>query len=75
VPGFGTGSNEGTPEKPGGFWLINEKNEKQPLWNTHQRYFEWARKQITDFQQRTGQSITDSEFRAIALEYLRKSPD
>jgi hypothetical protein len=27
--------NEGTTDKPGGFWLINEKNEKQPLWHTH----------------------------------------
>jgi hypothetical protein len=64
--------NEGTPEKPGGFWLINEKNQKQPIWHTHQRYFEWARKHITDFQQRTGKPITDAEFRAAALEYLRR---
>jgi hypothetical protein len=64
--------NEGTPEKPGGFWLINEKNEKQPLWHTHQRYFEWARKHIADSQQRNGKPITDAEFRAVALEYLKR---
>ena len=64
--------NEGTPEKPGGFWLINEKNEKQPVWHTHQRYFEWAKKHITEFQQRTGKPITDAAFRAAALEYLRR---
>ncbi len=64
--------NEGTPEKPGGFWLINENNEKQPLWHTHLHYFEWARKHMADFQQRTGKPITDAEFRTAALEYLRQ---
>jgi hypothetical protein len=63
--------NEGTPEKPGGFWLIDEKKEKQPIWHTHQRYFEWARKHIAEVQQRTGKQPTEAEFRAAALEYLR----
>jgi hypothetical protein len=64
--------NEGTPEKPGGFWLIDEKNQKQPIWYTHQRYFDWAKKHIATFKQRTGQLPTDPEFRAAALEYLRQ---
>ncbi|MFM2142427.1 MAG: hypothetical protein RLZZ476_971, partial [Verrucomicrobiota bacterium] len=64
--------NEGTPEKPGGFWLINEKNEKQPIWHTHQRYFEWAKKHLADAKQRTGQYPAEAEFRAAALEYLRQ---
>jgi hypothetical protein len=64
--------NEGTHEKPGGFWLINEKNKKQPLWHTHQHYFTWAKKHIDDIKQRTGKAITDAEFRAAALEYLRR---
>ena len=63
--------NEGTPEKPGGFWLINGKNEKQPIWHTHQRYFEWARKHLADVKQRSGKQPTEAEFRAAALEYLR----
>jgi hypothetical protein len=64
--------NEGTPEKPGGFWLINEKNEKQPLWHTHQRYFDWARKHLGDIKQRTGQYPAEADFRAAALAYLRQ---
>jgi hypothetical protein len=60
------------PEKPGGFWLINEKNEKQPIWHTHQLYFEWAKKHLTDTKERTGQYPADAEFRAAALEYLRR---
>lgn len=63
--------NEGTTEKPGGFWLINEKNEKQPLWHTHQRYFAWAKKQLAEVQQRTGKPPTEAEFRTAAMEYLR----
>lgn len=64
--------NEGTPEKPGGFWLIDEKNEKQPIWHTHQHYFEWARKHLADNKDRTGQYPADEEFRAAALDYLRQ---
>ena len=64
--------NEGTPEKPGGFWLIDEKNQKQPIWHTHQRYFTWAKQHLADIQQRTGQYPTEAEFRAAALEFLRK---
>ena len=64
--------NEGTTEKPGGFWLINEKNEKQPVWHTHRRYFDWAGKYLAEFKQRTGQHPGDAEFRAAALEYLRR---
>ena len=64
--------NEGTTEKPGGFWLIDEKNQKQPIWHTHQRYFTWAKQYLTDIKQRSGHYPTEAEFRAAALEYLRQ---
>jgi hypothetical protein len=64
--------NEGTPEKPGGFWIINEKNEKQPIWHTHQRYFTWARQHLANSKQQVGQYPTEAEFRSAALEYLRQ---
>jgi hypothetical protein len=66
--------NEGTTEQPGGFWLINENNEKQPVWHTHRKYFDWAGKHLAEFRQRTGTDPTDAEFRAAALEYLRRKP-
>jgi hypothetical protein len=53
--------NEGTPEKPGGFWMIDEKNEKQPIWETHRRFYEWARKQ----------SLSDEAFRSEAIRWLK----
>lgn len=63
--------NEGTPEKPGGFWLINEQNENQPIWHTHQRYFAWARKHLAEVEERTGKQPSEAEFRVAAVEYLR----
>ncbi|MBU6303316.1 MAG: hypothetical protein KGS60_17345 [Verrucomicrobia bacterium] len=63
--------NEGTPERPGGFWLIDQSNRKQPLWHTHRNYFEWAEKAIADTRQRLGRPPTDAEFRVAALAYLR----
>jgi hypothetical protein len=53
--------NEGTPEKPGGFWMIDEKNEKQPIWETHRRFFEWAGKR----------SLSDEAFRVEAIRWLK----
>jgi hypothetical protein len=53
--------NEGTTEKPGGFWMINERNEKQPIWETHRRFYEWARKQ----------ALPDEAFRAEAIRWLK----
>ena len=55
-----------------GFWMIDDKGVKQPLYETHRRYYEWAQKHIADCKQRTGQFPTDPEFRAAALEYLKR---
>ncbi|RFC49202.1 MAG: hypothetical protein DVB23_000250 [Verrucomicrobia bacterium] len=64
--------NEGTNEKPGGFWLIDQHNQEQPIWRTHQHYFQWAKQHLDSARQRTGQLPTDAEFRAAALAYLRR---
>ena len=63
--------NEGTPEKPGGFWLINEKNEKQPVWETHRRFFEWARQHVADARKKSGALPTPEAFRKSAVEWLK----
>ncbi len=59
--------NEGTTEKPGGFWMINEKNEKQAVWETHRRFFEWAREW-----RKANATQTDTAFREAAVRWLRK---
>jgi len=63
--------NEGTPDKPGGFWLINEKNEKQPVWDTHRRYFEWARDHVSKARRETGTPPLHDAFRAAAITFLK----
>lgn len=63
--------NEGTPEKPGGFWLINEKNERQPVWDTHHRYFEWARNYAGKVEHETGTPPLPEAFRASAIDFLK----
>ena len=63
--------NEGTPEKPGGFWLINEKNEKQPIWETHRRYYDWARKLVIETQAKTGKPPAVDTFRNEAIRFLK----
>lgn len=63
--------NEGTPEQPGGFWLINEKNERQPIWDTHRRFFQWARQHVTDVKSTTGALPSDEDFRRDAAAVLK----
>lgn len=63
--------NEGTPDKPGGFWLINEKNEKQPVWETHRRYYQWAKKHVAEVTAKTGAPPSPEEFRQDAVKALQ----
>lgn len=57
--------NEGSTDKPGGFWMIDEQNQKQPIWHTHQRYFEWAREYVREA------APSEVEFREAAVKWLR----
>lgn len=66
--------NEGTPEKPGGFWLIDEKNVKQPVWFTHERYFVWARRHVREVIDKTGAPPGDAAYRAAAAAFLKSNP-
>lgn len=64
--------NEGTSEKPGGFWLIDERNQKQPIWHTHRRYFEWARQHVHEVTVKSGSPPDEAAFRKAAAAYLRQ---
>lgn len=50
-----------------GFWMIDDKGAKQPVYETHRLYYEWARQLIS----RTGTPPTEAEFRAAAIEYFK----
>jgi len=53
-----------------GFWLIDEKNVKQPIYETHRLYYVWARKFVTDVATQTGKPPSPVEFQNAAAAYL-----
>jgi len=52
-----------------GFWMIDDKGEKQPIYRTHEALYAWARRA---FAGRDGPAPTALEFRAAALEFLAR---
>lgn len=50
-----------------GFWLINDKNEKQPLYESLQRVLLDAREYVLEFAEREGGVPTNEEYRAYLL--------
>ena len=63
--------NEGSPEQPGGFWLIDESGKKQPVWDTHRRFYEWAGQYLEKTRQQTGAPPSQESFRRDAVAFLR----
>ena len=57
--------------KQRGFWMINDKNEKQPVYYTHQKLYAQARKYVADFKKHNGRVPTFDEYREVAVEWLR----
>lgn len=53
-----------------GFWMIDDKNVKQPIYYTHQRFYAWARKYVADFTKREGRAPTFDEYRKAAVKWL-----
>jgi hypothetical protein len=64
-------NNEIDPDgKQRGFWLIDDKNAKQPVYYTHQKLYAWARKYAADFAKREGRSPAFDEYRKEAVKWL-----
>ena len=63
-------SNEMNQGKLGGFWLIDDKDVKQPVYFTHQRYLAWARAYVDEAVQRTGKAPSDDAFHKAASDFL-----
>ena len=54
-----------------GFWMIDDKGVKQPIYETHCLYYQWARRFVKGFTTRTGKPPAEAEFRAAAAEYFK----
>jgi hypothetical protein len=53
-----------------GFWMIDDKGEKQPVYRTHQTFFEWGKSFFADWVKREGRAPADGEFRSAAVNFL-----
>jgi hypothetical protein len=57
-----------------GFWMIDDKGAKQPIYETHRLYYQWARRFVAECITRTGKPPADAEFRAAAAAYFKSLP-
>jgi hypothetical protein len=53
-----------------GFWLIDDKGGKPPVYETHRSYYAWARRFVADFRKAQGRVPTAEEFRKQAVLWL-----
>lgn len=65
--------NENPDGKHRGFWLINDKNEKQPFYFTMERYYSTMSKINEEFREKNGRAMNTAEIRERALLILNKS--
>jgi hypothetical protein len=56
--------------KQRGFWLIDDKGVKQPVYYLHQRFLQWARGYVGEFVRRPKRLPTFEEYRLKAVDFL-----
>ena len=68
-------NNEVTADgKQTGFWLIDAHNVKQPVYYTHQRFYQQAHQYVIQFQRSHHRLPTQNEYRAQAITLLDALP-
>jgi hypothetical protein len=53
-----------------GFWMINDRGEKQPVFHTHQSFFHWSRAFVSGYREKHGAPPPEREFRNAAVRFL-----
>lgn len=53
-----------------GFWLIDDKNAKQPIYFTHEKLYKQAREYVADFKKKNNRVPTFDEYRKAAVGWL-----
>ena len=56
--------------KQRGFWLIDDKGVKQPVYFTHQQFYEKARQFVAEFKTKNNRGPSAEEFRRHAVTLL-----
>jgi len=64
--------NENPKGKHRGFWLIDDKDRKQPFYYTLSNYYENMKRIVAEFKKEHGQLPTDNELRKKAVEILKQ---
>ena len=57
-----------------GFWLIDDKGAKQPLYETHQSLYRWGKQFVASFTKSEGHAPDFDEYRKAALAFLAQLP-
>jgi hypothetical protein len=65
--------NENPEGKHRGFWLIDDKNRKQPFYYTLRSYYENMKRIVAEFKKEHGRLPADNELRKKALEILKQN--
>ena len=65
--------NEKIKGKHRGFWLIDDKNRKQPFYFTLQNYHEDMKRIVADFGKKHGRLPTDTEIRKKAIAAIKQA--
>lgn len=63
-------NNEVENGKQVGFWMIDDKQIKQPIYETHRRFYIWAQRHLADFKQKQRRLPTGEEFGRAATAWL-----
>lgn len=63
--------NEKRQGKHRGFWLIDDKDRKQPFYFTLQNYYRKIKRSVAEFAKVNGRRPTDVELRKMAIKILR----
>lgn len=63
-------NNEVKDGRQRGFWLIDDKGVKQPVYDTHERFYAWARAWLAEQRAATGRLPDDAAFRTAAVAWF-----
>lgn len=67
-------NNEVEEGKQRGFWMIDDKGVKQPVYDTHQQFYKWAGKFVSGSIAKTGRLPSNDEFRKEAAGFMDRLP-
>ncbi len=65
--------NEKPAGKHNGYWLIDDKNQKQPFYYTLQNYYDGMRGTVAEFKNKNGRPPTNDELQAEAIRILKQA--